>query len=248
MTGLFITGTDTDVGKTTVAAGLAGALKNKGYSVGVMKPVQSGAGMKYERLYSPDAEMMAKASGSVDEENLVCPVLLREPLAPSIAAEMEGKTVDIELIKNAFAELERRHDIVIVEGAGGIAVPLKNPYLNTGSKFLVSDLITCLGLPAVIVARAGLGTINHTFLTIEHARKCGIAIIGVIINNYRGGMAEETNPKIISELTGVPVIGIIPHDKTISAGDVRSIVSLVEKNVDVEAIMKFVFEIKSVQS
>ncbi len=230
MTGLFITGTDTDVGKTTVAAGLAGALKNMGYSVGVMKPVQSGAGMRNGRLYSQDAELMVKAVGCEDEEKLVCPVLLREALAPGVAAEIEGKNVDIELIKNAYAELERRHDLVIVEGAGGIAVPLKN-------KFLISDLIAYLGLPAIIVARAGLGTINHTFLTIEHARKCGIAIMGVIINNYKGGLAEETNPKVISGLTGIPVIGVIPYDERISAGDVRSIVSLVEKNCDVEAIM-----------
>ncbi len=240
MTGIFITGTDTDVGKTTVAAGLAGALKNRGYSVGVMKSVQSGAGMKNGRLYSQDAALMMKASGSADEEELVCPVLLREPLAPGVAAEIEGKTVDIELIKNAYAELERRHDLVIVEGAGGLAVPLKTPHLNTGTNFLVSDLITCLGLPAIIVARAGLGTINHTFLTIEHARTCGIALIGVIINNYRGGMAEETNPKVISELTGVPVIGVIPYDERVSAGDVKNIVSLVERNVDIEAIMRFI--------
>ncbi len=233
MTGLFITGTDTDVGKTTLAAGLAGALKNRGYSVGVMKPVQSGAGIRKGRLYSQDAELMMKAIGCEDEEELVCPVLLKEALAPATAAEIEGKTIDVELIKNAFAELERRHDVVIVEGAGGIAVPLKD-------RFLISDLIACLGLPAIIVARAGLGTINHTFLTIEHARKRGIAIIGVVINNYRGGLAEETGQKVISELTGIPIIGVIPYDERVSAGDVRSIVSLVEKNVDGEAIMGFI--------
>lgn len=236
MTGIFITGTDTDVGKTTVAAGLAGALKNRGYSVGVMKPVQSGAGMRNGRLYSHDAELMVKAVDSKDEENLVCPVLLRETLAPGAAAEMEGKTIDMEVIKNAFRELERRHDVVIVEGAGGIAVPLKD-------RFLVSDLITCLGLPAIIVARAGLGTINHTFLTIEHARKRGIAIIGVIINNYRGGLAEETSPKVISELAGVPIIGIIPYDTRIIAGDAGNIVALVEKNVDTEAITGVIWNI-----
>lgn len=233
MTGLFVTGTDTDVGKTTVAAGLAGALKNRGCSVGVMKPVQSGAGIRKGRLYSQDAELMARAIGCEDEEELVCPVLLKEALAPSIAAEMEGKTIDIELIKNAFMELERRHDLVIVEGAGGIAVPLKDRYL-------ISDLITCLGLPAIIVARAGLGTINHTFLTVEHARKRGIAIIGVVVNNYRGGLVEETGRKAISELTGVPVIGVISYDQRVSAGDVGSIVSLVERNVDIEAIMGFI--------
>ncbi|VVB89773.1 ATP-dependent dethiobiotin synthetase BioD [uncultured archaeon] len=232
MAGIFITGTDTNVGKTAVAAGLAGALKNKGYNVGVMKPVQSGAAVKDGELYSQDAEFLAMAIDKKDEKEFICPVLLKEVLAPSVAAEIEGKTVNLKLIKNAYLELERLHDIIIVEGVGGIAVPLKG-------KFLVSDLITYLGIPAIIVARAGLGTINHTFLTIEHAKKSGISVIGVIINNYIGGVAEETNPKIINELTGIPTLGIIPHNHIIDVegGRLGNIVSLVEKNVDIEQII-----------
>ncbi len=234
MPGIFITGTDTGVGKTTVAAGLAGALKHRGYSVGVMKPVQSGAALRNGKPYSQDAEFMNKAARSRDEEELICPVLLQEALAPGVAAKREGKTVDLDLIKNAYLELERRHDFVIVEGAGGIAVPVKD-------KFLISDLITLLGIPAIIVARAGLGTINHTFLTIEHAKKSGIPIIGVILNNYRGGIAEETNPKIIEELTGIRILGIIPHDPEICTehGEPGDIISLIEKNIDMEAIIGF---------
>lgn len=235
MAGIFITGTDTNIGKTVVAAGLAGAIKNMGYSVGVMKPVQSGALEKNGRLYSQDAELIAAAAGSHDEEKLLCPVLLRQPLAPAVAAEMEGNTVDVRLIKNACIELEKRHDIVIVEGAGGIAVPLKN-------RFLISDLIKCLGLPAIIVARPDIGTINHTFLTVEYAKKCGISIIGVVINNYRGGTVEETNPKKIEELTGVKVLGIIPHDPTIDveSGKPGNIVSLLEQYVNIKAIRDFI--------
>lgn len=238
MTGIFVTGTDTNVGKTAVAAGIAGALRNKGYSVGVMKPVQSGAALRNGKLYSQDAEFMIKAALANDEEGLVCPVLLKEALAPGVAAKMEGKNIDIELIKNAYIELEKRHDIVVVEGAGGIAVPLKD-------SFLISDLVSLLGVPAIIVARAGLGTINHTFLTVEHAKNSGIPIIGVIINTpylntgiNKGGLAEETNPEVIEELTGVPVLGIIPHDPEISteAGEIGDIVSLVERHVDIKAI------------
>jgi len=234
MTGIFITGTDTGIGKTAVAAGLAGALKNKGYSVGVMKTVQSGAVVRNGVLYSQDAEFLIKAIDGHDELELVSPVLLREALAPNVAAEIEGKTVDLDLIKNAFVELERRHSVVIVEGAGGIAVPLKN-------RILISHLINCLRTPAIIVARSGLGTINHTFLTIEHAKNAGIQVIGVIINNYRGGKVEETNPGIIAELTGVPILGIIPHDTKINVegGSHGNIVSLVEKNVDIEKIISF---------
>lgn len=232
MTGIFITGTDTGVGKTAVTAGLAGALKYKGYNVGVMKPVQSGAGSRNGRLFSQDARFLIKASGCPDEEELICPVLLREALAPGVAAKMEGKNVDINRIVSAYRELEKRHDLMLVEGAGGIAVPLKD-------RFLISDLIKLLDIPAIIVARAGLGTINHTFLTIEYARKSGIEIIGVIINNYQGGVVEDTNPGVIEELTGVPVLGIIPHDSDLCTESVEigGIVSSVLDSVDFTAIV-----------
>lgn len=232
MAGIFITGTDTSVGKTAVAGGLAGVLAYKGLDVGVMKPVQSGAGLRNGMFYSPDAEFMIAACGSQDEMKLVCPVMLREPLAPSVAAELEGKTVDVDIIKNAYLELERRHDIVIVEGAGGIAVPIKDG-------FLYSDLIICLCLPVIIVARAGLGTINHTFLTVEYAKTCGIQVTGVIINDFKGRTAEETNSGIIEKLTGVPILGIIPHDDTVDTenGSIGDIVRLVKEHVVLSLIV-----------
>ncbi|HLB70716.1 MAG TPA: dethiobiotin synthase [Candidatus Methanoperedens sp.] len=231
MTGIFITGTDTGIGKTMISAGLARALKRRGYDVGVMKPVQSGAGIRNGELYSQDGEVMISAIEGSDEAELVCPFLFKEELAPGVAAQIEGKVVDLRRIKEAYSELEKRHDIVIVEGAGGIAVPLKN-------KTLVSDLIHCLGVPAIVVARTGLGTINHTFLTIEHAQRSGITIIGVIINCFKGGIAEETNPKVIEDLTGVPILGIVPHVSA-AYGRHEKILSLVEKNVDLEKIISF---------
>lgn len=234
MTGIFITGTDTGVGKTAVAAGLAGALKLKGYSVGVMKAIQSGAALRDGKLYSQDAELMKIAVDSKDEDDFVCPVLLREALAPGIAAELEGRSVELDLILNSYRELEKRHDFVIVEGAGGIAVPLKK-------KLLISDLIKLLGIPVIVVARPGLGTINHTFLTIEYAKRSGIRVMGVIFNNYTGGMAEDTNPGIISGLTSIPILGIIPHDPEICTerGEPGCIVSSVQKHIDIEAIIGF---------
>lgn len=232
MSGIFITGTDTDVGKTAISAGLAGALRLMEYSVGVMKPVQSGAAIRNGKLYSQDAELLKMAADTQDEDELICPVLLREALAPGIAAEMEGKSIDLDLILKSYRELRRRHDIVIVEGAGGIAVPVKD-------RFLVSDLILLLGLPVIIVARPGLGTINHTVLTIEYARKCGIHVIGMIISNYHGGLAEETNPGIISSLTSIPILGIIPNDPKIctECGELGDIISLVQSHIDIEAII-----------
>lgn len=234
MTGIFVTGTDTNVGKTVIAAGLAGALKNKGYSIGVMKAVQSGAGMRNGTLYSPDAEFMVKVVETKDGMELICPYLLKEAMAPGVAAEIEGISIEIDIIKNAYMELKKKHDIVIVEGAGGIAVPVKK-------EFLVSDLIKYMEIPAIIVARAGLGTINHTVLTIEHAKRSGIKIMGIIMNNYRGGSVEDKNPGIIKELTGIPISGIIPNDPSISSenGIPGNIVSLIEKNVDLDRIISF---------
>ncbi|MFZ3383332.1 MAG: dethiobiotin synthase [Candidatus Methanoperedens sp.] len=236
MTGVFITGTDTNVGKTVIAAGLAGALKNKGYSIGVMKAVQSGTGIRNGILYSPDAELMMKVIEIKADMKLICPYLLKEAMAPGIAAEIEGISIDIDIIKNVYMELEKRHDIVIVEGAGGIAVPVKK-------KFLISDLIKYMDIPAIIVARAGLGTINHTVLTIEYAKRSGIKIMGVIINNYRGGSVEDKNPGIINELTGIPISGVIPNDPSICSerGIPGNIVSLIEKNVDLDRIISFLY-------
>jgi len=201
-----------------------------------MKPVQSGAAMRNGELYSQDAEFLMAAVDEV-EAGLACPVLLKEALAPAAAAQIEGKDIDLTLIKDAYTELERQYDIVIVEGAGGIAVPLKD-------RFLISDLITYLGIPAIIVARAGLGTINHTVLTVEYSKSSGISIIGIVLNNYRGGMAEETNPKIITELTGVPILGIIPHDPAIDVegGSLGNILSLIEGSVDMEKIIRSVYK------
>src|SRR3990172_11863935 len=105
MTGIFITGTDTNIGKTVIAAGLAGALKNKGYSVGVMKAVQSGAGIRNGKLYSPDAELMMQVIETKDEIELTCPYLLKEAMAPGVAAEIEGLEIDFDIIKSAYKEL-----------------------------------------------------------------------------------------------------------------------------------------------
>ncbi len=200
-----------------------------------MKPVQSGAGIENRKFYSPDIEFMKKVIEVNDEMELVCPYLLKEAMAPGMATEIERKNIDFEIIKNAFQELEKRHDIVIVEGAGGIAVPMKK-------RFLISDLIKYMDIPIIIIARAGFGTINHTFLTIEYAKRSEIKIIGVIINEYRGGLVDEKNPGVITDLTGIPILGIIPNCPNVcSERDMPgNILSLMEKNVDADRIIDII--------
>ncbi|MDP2935542.1 MAG: dethiobiotin synthase, partial [Dehalococcoidia bacterium] len=158
--GIFVTGTDTGVGKTVVAAGLAAALKARGVNVGVMKPVQTGD-------YPGDAAVLRLAAGVDDPLNLILPCYLQAPLAPAVAALLGDRPVSPALIMEAFQELCQRHEFMIVEGVGGLMVPLLDGYS-------VADLIVAMGLPALVVARPGLGTINHTLLTIKQAQSVGI--------------------------------------------------------------------------
>ena len=196
---IFITGTDTGVGKTSIAAALAAVLKKKGTDVGVMKPVATGGW--------DDALFLMRMAGVKDNLFLVNPYCLGTPVVPAVAAEIEGIKIDIRRIKNAYDELSKRHDMLIVEGVGGLVVPIYN-------KYLVTDLINDLKLPVIIVAKPGLGTINHTLLTIRQAKVSRIKVLGVIINNYdeaNAGIAEKTAPAVIERIGKVPVLGIVRH-------------------------------------
>ncbi len=205
--GVFITGTDTGVGKTYVATGIAKALRSAGVAVGVMKPAETGCGSRSGKLIPRDAAALVRAAAVRDSLSLVNPYRFRSPVAPSVASAIERKPIDPEKILKSFKTLSQRHEFMIVEGAGGIMVPLAEGYL-----FL--DLAEAMGLPVVIVARPGLGTINHTLLTIEALRNRGITIAGVVINDGqegRKGLAEATSPAVIQEISGVPIIGTIGY-------------------------------------
>jgi dethiobiotin synthetase len=206
-TGIFITGTDTGVGKTYVAAGIAQQLHAQGIDVGVMKPAETGCIRRKGRLIPSDALALMKAAGVIDHLDDINPYRFAKPLAPSVAAAVEGRTISPGRIRSAFDRLNRRHRFMIVEGAGGIMVPLSGRYTYL-------DLARDLRLPVLIVARPGLGTINHTLLTIEAVKVRRIAVAGVLINYARAekmGTAERTSPEIIQELSGVDLIGIIRH-------------------------------------
>ena len=205
--GIFVTGTDTGVGKTVVAAGLAGALRRRGIDTGVMKPFQTGTTMRDGQLFAPDAQFLVTVAGVDDPMALVCPVMLDAPLAPSAAAKLAGRRIGIGDVLPAFDELCRRHSFLVVEGAGGLAVPIDG-------RDTMRDLAAVLQLPVVIVARPSLGTINHTTLTVEYARAAGLDVVGVVVSNYPDvpDLAEQTNPEAIEALTGVPVLGLILHD------------------------------------
>jgi dethiobiotin synthetase len=193
------------VGKTIVAATLAYLLRMKGLKVGVMKPVTSGCREDNGRLVSDDALLLCRASGVKCGDD-VAPYLLREPLAPAEAAKFDGVRIDFGHIHTCYERIAADHDYVIVEGAGGLMVPL-------AGGLLVADLARNLDLPLLVVARPDLGTINHTVLTCFGAQQMGLAVAGVIINNYphAPGPAERSAPHHIGSLCGAPVLGLWPH-------------------------------------
>ena len=213
--GIFLTGTDTEVGKTVIAAGLAAALKASGVDVGVMKPIASGGvpssssrcGVK-ERIISEDALFLKHAAQVDDDLDLINPICLSAPIAPSVAAKIEGVSVELERIDIAFNKLSQNHDFMIVEGVGGIAAPICGD-------LLVANMAQRFRLPLLIVARPSLGTINHTVLTAAFARCFHLHPCGVVLNGLRresAGLAEDTNPIEITRLTNLPIIGIVPFD------------------------------------
>lgn len=203
--GIFITGTDTGVGKTTVAAALARLLRDKGVKVGVMKPITSGCETTADGLVSADAELLAWSAGvAVTPE--IAPYLLKEPLAPAAAAELEHVRIEFSRILAAFHRIAEQCDFIIVEGAGGLMVPLSGG-------LLVADLVKLLALPLLVVARPDLGTVNHTVLTAFAARQLAIDIRGIVISGYpeTPSLAESTAPHLIDSLAGAPLLGRFPR-------------------------------------
>lgn len=201
MKGVFIAGTDTGVGKTTVAGGIASALRAKGVSVGVFKPFESGVGSGHT-----DYNYLKEMSGSKDPDEQVCPYRFAEALAPAVAAERAGVKVDWCHMTDCFESIAVKHDFVIVEGAGGLLVPLAPGKTNI-------DLIRECEFPVLLVARLGLGTINHTLLSLEALQSRKIPCLGIVLNQTteKTGIAEETNPKALQALTSAPVLGVIPY-------------------------------------
>ncbi len=207
--GIFITGTDTGVGKTFVAEGLLRAFGKMGFNICPMKPVETGCRIRKGELIPGDALKLMDAAGSKEPLDIVNPYRFKFPLAPAVAAGLEGVTIRKRKIFSAYNYLLNKYDITIVEGAGGIMAPVYKKYL-----FL--DLIKDLNLPVIIVSRPGLGTINHTCLTIEAARSKGLNIPGVVINyaaKTKKGLSEKTNPEIIRRLGGAPVLGTVPYSE-----------------------------------
>lgn len=226
--GLFITGTDTGVGKTVVTAGLVASLRDSGMDIGVMKPIETGFSLR-----SSDAVFLQEIAGVEDSLDSICPYRFKHPLSPFTAAKIENLSIRFERIGHVYEELQQSHQALLVEGAGGLLVPITR-------QEMMADLALYLKLPILIISRTGLGTINHTLLSVEVARWRGIEVAGVVFNHSspRRGLAERTNPSVIRHFLNVPILGEIPYAPFLGreGRDGEKISRWIEANVDMDRI------------
>lgn len=205
--GVFITGTDTGVGKTIVAALIARALSAKGLKAGVMKPVETGCRRIDGSLLPSDAAFLKEISDSPAPLSDIAPCTFESPVAPLVASELEGVDLREDLILKAFERLSLQNDFMIVEGIGGLMVPINKEHT-------VLDLIRLMSLPLIVVARNKLGVLNHTLLTVRTARSAGMDIKGLVINSATppdGTIAGKTNAAVLQRLLDIPILGELPY-------------------------------------
>jgi dethiobiotin synthetase len=234
---ILITGTDTGVGKTVVTAGLASALRRRGIDAGVMKPVATGV-VRDENgdFISHDTEFLCEVSGVKDPYFMVTPVCLEAALTPAVAAHMSGVTDVVEGMRQGLIDLMNSHPVVLVEGVGGFLVPLDD-------ETLLGDFAEKAGMTVVVVARPGLGTINHTLLTVEAVQMRGLRVAGVVFNQtsaYAPDESAATNPGEIERFAGVYMLGTLPFvpDLSVEQCAAGGLVELVEQHLDVEGLIR----------
>jgi len=228
MKSFFITGTDTNVGKTYVAAGLAVTLRKMGIDVGIMKPFAAGTPQK-NGFKSEDVDILSKAAQVSDPENLLNPQFFKMEASPFTASKNLKIVVKIDSVFAAFKKLSKIHSMLLVEGMGGIMTPILKNYF-------VSDLIKEMKLDVIIVTRTKVGTINHTLMTCKMCNKYKIPIKGIIINNFDAdGYQLKTLKRDLKSLTGVPILGIVPYIENLSD---NSLYRNFKKNMDMDLIIK----------
>ena len=224
MRGLFVTGTDTGVGKTVIAGAIARSLNFAGERTEVFKPAASGCRRDRGTLISEDAEFLAACADSARMLDEIAPLRYAAALAPNVAAERTGQEVDIEAVFESYRRLEGRCDAVVVEGVGGLMCPISDD-------LWVVHLAMMMALPVVIVARPDLGTINHTLLTIHAARSAGLQVAGVVVNRCPtdshqsdtqspdNAIAMLTNPAQIAQKGKTQILALVPDDFETSVHD-----------------------------
>ena len=221
---IFITATGTDIGKTYVSALIVKSMRDAGLNCGYYKPVLSGVIEKNGKLVESDCNYVVKTANIPTNADDCVTYWWKEAVSPHLAAKRIGQEINISKIKADFEAKNKEYDYLLTEGAGGITCPLR---LENGEKYLLKDLIKELGTSIIIVADAGLGTINSTLLTVEYARANGINIAGIILNNWNpNSFMQQDNLKQVEYLTGIKVVATVEKN----AKEIKLLKNLFEGN------------------
>ncbi len=230
----LITGTDTGIGKTTVACGIAAALRHRGIDVGVMKPAETGCATDADGVPQPaDAIQLRWFAGRDDPLHVVCPYPLREPLAPALAARRQDMVLELSRIAAQVSAFRSGCEVGIIEGAGGLLVPLAG-----AASF--ADLAAACDLPLLVVVGNRLGCVNHAALTLRVAAAAGLHVAGYVVNTLRPepDLATETNVALLDEVLG-PSLGVFPWVGEIActAADRTRLAAIAEGSLRLDALL-----------
>ena len=206
---LFVTGTGTDIGKTYVTGLIVKCLRDAGFAAGYYKAALSGAEVTADGTLLPGDALHVARVAELDAADVTVSYVYRDAVSPHLAAQIEHRPMDFAKVAQDYRRAKERTDYLTVEGSGGIICPLR---WDGDEHVVLDDLAVRLGLAALVVADAGLGTINAAVLTAEHLRARGIPLRGFIFNNWQGGLMQEDNVRMVEEITGARVLARVPHD------------------------------------
>ncbi len=222
---IFITATGTDIGKTFVTALIVKKLRDAGYNAGYYKAALSGAEISENGLIPGDAYYVNKIANINETMDNLVSYVYKESVSPHLASKIEGNPVDMNKVIEAFNNSLLKYDYLTMEGSGGIVCPIR----YDDKKIMLEDIIKELGLSTLIIADAGLGTINHVVLTAEYLKNRNISVKGIILNYYNeGNLLHEDNKKMIEAITKIPVIGVVKeNDKELNI-DINKLLEIYE--------------------
>jgi dethiobiotin synthetase len=232
-TALAVVGTDTAVGKTLIAAAVARFFFRQGFTVGVFKPAESGCTMGTDGLRPSDALFLIRASSCKSSLDLINPYRFALPVSPAAAARSASEHISMEHMGTCLDKIRMRHTVTFIEGAGGLMVPF-------GPDWLLADWLQDLDVPALVVGRAQLGTINHCLLTLSELRRRSVQVAGVVLNHCtnRRGPELSTNPQAIERYSGVKVLGTMPFQHPTDMDNIDALAHTAQRNLDLTALAR----------
>ena len=215
--GLFVFGNGTDIGKTYVTSLLLKYIRDNGYNATYFKAALSGAIRdENDSLVPGDAVEVLTMAGLEEDTDFLVPYIYETAVSPHLASQIEGNPVNLDVVKDAYEKVSQKYDYIVMEGSGGIVCPIRYEGKDHENNIMLEDIIKYLDLDVILIADAGLGTINSIVTTVEYLKNRNVHVCGIIMNNYKDELMENDNIKMVEDLCNVPVIAkVYQNDKNL---------------------------------